>query len=134
MLTICKLRRFTAFLNVIMKNLLLYSFLVLGVSSSFAQTIKTEFSVIKTIDSQIQAENYEVSSTTSNSILLWTENSSRTVQSPVSDEEWKITLQKIKQSKRRFMHDKGRIVAKRVLDTIVIPIPDSPYESRLSGW
>ncbi|TYP75913.1 hypothetical protein [Aquimarina intermedia] len=117
-----------------MKNLLFYAFLIMCFSSNFAQNIQNEFSVIKTVDSQIQAENFEISSTTSNSILLWTENNSRTVQAPISDEAWKMTLQRIKQSKERFVQDKSKSISIRILDTIILPIPEASQESRLSGW
>ncbi|PKV49611.1 hypothetical protein ATE84_1643 [Aquimarina sp. MAR_2010_214] len=106
-------------------------------SISFGQDFKNDLSSVKTIDNQIQQEQYSTDEIAMTDRLI--------IQTPIktkskdfySKKEWRKIKKQLKKNKRRVSNTKNSVYTYKVIDTIYIDIPSFNTvrgKSRLSGW
>ncbi len=110
-------------------------FCVFGVS--FGQDYKNDLTSVKTIDNQIQEEQYSTDKVSEVDRLLLTtpmENVSRSDKQFFSRREWRKIKKQLQKNKKRIIGEKNSIHTSKVMDTIYFNVPTQGGESRLSGW
>ncbi|WP_159025465.1 hypothetical protein [Aquimarina sp. Aq78] len=106
-------------------------------SMSFGQDFENDLTSVKTIDDQIQEEQYSTDKIAMTDRLV--------IQAPIrikdkdfySKKEWRKIKKQLKKNKKRVSNAKNSIYASKVMDTIYIDIPTyntGSSQSRLSGW
>ncbi|WP_108808315.1 MULTISPECIES: hypothetical protein [Aquimarina] len=106
-------------------------------SMSFGQDFENDLTSVKTIDNQIQEEQYSTDEIAMTDRLV--------IHAPIkmkdkdfySKKEWRKIKKQLKKNKRRASNAKHSIYASKVMDTIYIDIPAyniGSGQSRLSGW
>ncbi|WP_128755381.1 hypothetical protein [Aquimarina sediminis] len=103
---------------------------------SFGQDYENDLSSLRTIDDQIQEEQYSTEKIAMTDRLI--------VQTPVlkkdksfySKKEWKKIKKQLKKNKRRYSNAKNEFRTHKTLDTIYLNTSSSlsNEKSRLSGW
>ncbi len=104
---------------------------------SFGQEFKNDLTSVKTIDNQIQEEQYSTDEIPLvDRLLLRTpiDNISYRDKQFYSKKEWRKIKKQILKNKKKITNQKNSIHVSKVIDTIYLDIPSFNKVSRLSGW
>ncbi len=106
-------------------------------SMSFGQDFKNDLTSVKTIDDQIQEEEYntnEVEVVDRLVVQTSVKNISEEDRRYYSKKEWKKIKKQILRNKEKFSSQKNGIQTFKTIDTIFLDIPIYDKGSLLSGW
>ncbi|MEW7290864.1 hypothetical protein [Aquimarina sp. 2304DJ70-9] len=121
-----------------MKLKLLITFSLLWVcSTSFSQEFINDLTPVRTIDDQIQEEQYSTDKIPMVDRLVLRapiKNISRRDKQFYSKKEWRKIKKQLQKNKKRFSELNNEIHTFKTIDTIYMDIPINRKESRLSGW
>jgi hypothetical protein len=105
---------------------------------SFGQDFENDLTSVKTIDNQIQEEQYSTAEIAMTDRLVILAPIKIKDQGFYSKKEWRKIKKQLKKNKKRVSNAKNSIIyASKVMDTIYIDIPaynTGSSQSRLSGW
>ncbi len=105
---------------------------------SFGQDFENDLTSVKTIDNQIQEEQYSTAEIAMTDRLVILAPIKIKDQDFYSKKEWRKIKKQLKKNKKRVSNAKNSIIyASKVMDTIYIDIPaynTGSSQSRLSGW
>ncbi|WP_282080834.1 hypothetical protein [Aquimarina algiphila] len=103
---------------------------------SFGQDFKNDFSSVKTIDTQIQEEQYSTDQIAMSDRLVVKTPIKKKDKRFYSKKEWRKIKKQLSRNKKRVSNTKNSIYTSRTIDTIYlnIPVNNNNNESRLSGW
>lgn len=116
-------------------NFVIYVTFLFVCSISYTQDFQTDLSSIRTIDNQIQKEQFN---TTQEDILinrLVLESSTQNKEKGFySKKEWRRIKKELRKNKKRVFSYKNNIYTNKTIDTIHIDIPVYNKKSDLSSW
>ena len=119
-----------------LKAFLMIAFCFL-LGTTFGQEYKNDLTSVKTIDNQLQDEEYSTDQVAVDRLLLTTpvENITEKDKQFFSRREWKKIKKEIQKNKKKILGEQNGIHTTKVMDTIFLDIPINPRrESQLSGW
>ncbi len=107
---------------------------LLFVSLSFSQDFQSNLSSVRSIDNQIQEEEYSTSNESSVNRLILESSTASKEKGLYSKKEWRKIKKQLRKNKKRVFSFKNNIHTSKTIDTIHINIPVYDKNTRLSSW
>ncbi|TPN85918.1 hypothetical protein [Aquimarina algicola] len=117
------------------KFVILTAFIIIS-SVSFGQEFKNDLTSVKTIDNQIQDEQFSIDQMSDRLVVKTSIDKQN--QDFYSKKEWKKIKKQLRKNRKKFSNKGNNIHSYKVIDTIYLNIPNrrsnQSSRTRLSAW